>query len=147
MGHAKSFFKIIDTNFRFGGVNKVDYQYNKKENKLITTRIHNSRNGDKSFSNFCVSVRGSLHKESVYEKRKTQHSLEEAYHIRKPLESIQTEKQVLKIVDPVVRASVLEAIDSAGGFQGDTVPRNAFFHVDNDGFKIHGLIICLNILL
>lgn len=108
----------------------------KKENKLITTRIHNSRNGDKSFSNFCVSVRGSLHKESVYGKRKTLHSLEEAYHIRKPLDSIQTEKQVLKIVDPVVRASVLEAIENAGGFSGDTVPRNAFFYTNNEGFKI-----------
>jgi hypothetical protein len=35
--HQKNFFKIIDTNFRFGGVNKADYQYNKTENKLIHT--------------------------------------------------------------------------------------------------------------
>ncbi|MDA9768859.1 hypothetical protein N9C61_02410, partial [Flavobacteriaceae bacterium] len=42
----------------------------KKENKLITTRINNSKSGDKKHSNFCVSVRGSLHKESVFGKRK-----------------------------------------------------------------------------
>ena len=42
----------------------------KKENKLITTRINNSKSGDKKHSNFCVSVRGSLHKESVFENGK-----------------------------------------------------------------------------
>lgn len=108
----------------------------KKENKLITTRINNSKSGDKKHSNFCVSVRGSLHKESVFGKRKAPESIEEAYHIRKPLEQIQTEKQILKIVDPVVRASVLEAVEIAGGFKEDTVPRNAFFYTDNEGFKI-----------
>ncbi|WGD34494.1 DUF1835 domain-containing protein [Olleya sp. YS] len=35
--HQKNFFKQIDTNFQFGGVNKVDFQYDKKENKLIET--------------------------------------------------------------------------------------------------------------
>jgi hypothetical protein len=33
----KNFYKLIDTNFQFGGVNKADFQYNKKENKLIQT--------------------------------------------------------------------------------------------------------------
>ncbi|RAJ16164.1 DUF1835 domain-containing protein [Olleya aquimaris] len=35
--HQKNFFKLIDTNFQFGGINKSDFQYDKKENKLIET--------------------------------------------------------------------------------------------------------------
>lgn len=33
--HQKNFSKIIETNFQFGGANKADFQYDKKENKLI----------------------------------------------------------------------------------------------------------------
>ncbi|QXP58706.1 DUF1835 domain-containing protein [Olleya sp. HaHaR_3_96] len=35
--HQKNFSKQIDVNFQFGGVNKADFQYDKKENKLIPT--------------------------------------------------------------------------------------------------------------
>lgn len=35
--HQKNFLKEIDTNFQFGGINKSDFQYDKKENKLIET--------------------------------------------------------------------------------------------------------------
>ncbi|MBL7558955.1 DUF1835 domain-containing protein [Olleya sp. YSTF-M6] len=35
--NQKTFFKSIDTDFYFGGVNKKDFQYYKKENKLIQT--------------------------------------------------------------------------------------------------------------
>ncbi|QCE43016.1 DUF1835 domain-containing protein [Psychroserpens sp. NJDZ02] len=35
--HQKNFSKQIDTEFQFGGVNKKDFQYDKKENKLIPT--------------------------------------------------------------------------------------------------------------
>ncbi|MGB6268939.1 MAG: DUF1835 domain-containing protein [Olleya sp.] len=35
--HQKSFYKKIDTNFKFGGVKKADFQYDKKEEKLIPT--------------------------------------------------------------------------------------------------------------
>ena len=108
----------------------------KKENRLMTSRRHKIKAGEKHFSNYCVSVRGSLHKESVYGKRKPQNEQEEGYHIRKPLEYIQTEKQILKIVDPVVRNSVLEAVMNAGGFQSDAVPKNAFFSTNSSGYKV-----------
>lgn len=35
-----------------------------------------------------------------------------------------------------MRAAVVEAIDLAGGFQGDKVPRNAFFGFDKEGFSV-----------
>ena len=35
--HQMNFYKKIDTNFQFGGINKADFQYDKKENKLIQT--------------------------------------------------------------------------------------------------------------
>ncbi|MBL6870364.1 MAG: hypothetical protein ISQ98_01430 [Flavobacteriaceae bacterium] len=108
----------------------------KQERKLISTRKHTFKQGEKVYENFCLSVRGSLHKESVYGKRKSPEDQQEAFHLRKPLHLISTLKQVIKIVDPHVRAAVLEAIDLAGGFQGDKVPRNAFISFDKEGFSV-----------
>ena len=108
----------------------------KQEQKLVSTRKHIFKSGDKVFENFCLSVRGSLHKESVYGKRKSPEDQQEAYHLRKPLQLISTLKQVTKIVDPQVRAVVIEAIENAGGFQGEKVPRNAFFSLDSNGFSV-----------
>ena len=107
-----------------------------QDQKLISTRKHKFKKGDKIFENFCLSVRGSLHKESVYGKRISPEDGQESYHLRKPLALITTEKQVHKIVDPSVRKIVFEAVENAGGFQGDKVPRGAFFSVDKEGFSV-----------
>lgn len=108
----------------------------KQERKLILTRKHTFKQGEKVYENFCLSVRGSLHKESVYGKRKSPEDQQEAFHLRKHLNLISTLKQVIKIVDPQVRAVVFEAIEQAGGFQGEKVPRNAFFSYDEAGFSV-----------
>tara|TARA_X000000950_G_scaffold249058_1_gene308618 strand:- start:2556 stop:5912 length:3357 start_codon:yes stop_codon:yes gene_type:complete len=108
----------------------------KQERKLISTRKHTFKQGEKVYENFCLSVRGSLHKESVYGKRKSPEDQQEAFHLRKHLNLISTLKQVIKIVDPQVRAVVFEAIEQAGGFQGEKVPRNAFFSYDEAGFSV-----------
>ncbi|WAC02539.1 hypothetical protein N7U66_02185 [Lacinutrix neustonica] len=38
--HQKNFIKALAFDFQFGGVNKTDFQYNKKENKLIKTIVN-----------------------------------------------------------------------------------------------------------
>ncbi len=107
----------------------------KKENKLISVRWNKTKKGDSIYQNRCVSVRGSLHKESVYGKRKSPEQSETSFHISKALDQLQTEKQVLKIVDLNVRAIVLEAIENAGGFNKGRLPKNAFFGFDEKGYK------------
>lgn len=38
--HQKDFFKEIVTDFQLGGVNKIDFQYNKTEKKLVKTIVN-----------------------------------------------------------------------------------------------------------
>lgn len=38
--HQKNFIKELATDFQFGGVNKTEFQYNKKEKKLIKTIVN-----------------------------------------------------------------------------------------------------------
>lgn len=108
----------------------------KKVNKLISSRRHKTKKGDQQFENLCLSVRGSLHKETILGKRTSPEDQQEAYHIRKNLDQIKTKKQVFKIVDPEIRGVVLEAIEEAGGFNGDSVPYKAFFSKDKDGYAL-----------
>lgn len=116
-------------------INSILVSHN-QDQKLVSTRKHKSKQGDKVFENFCLSVRGSLHKESVYGKRTSPEDGQESFHLRKPLSLITSEKQVLKIVDPSVRKIVYEAIENAGGFHGDKIPRGTFFSYDKDGFSV-----------
>ena len=106
----------------------------KKVNKLMTSRKLKTKIGDTIHENFCLAVRGSLHKETIMGKRTSPEDQQEAYHIRKNLNQIKTKKQLLKIVDPEIRIAVLEAIEEANGFNGESVPRGAFFYQDKDGF-------------
>ena len=108
----------------------------KKVNKLISSRKHRTRNGDRHYENFCLSVRGSLHKETLLGKRKSPEDQQEAYHIRKNLSQIKTKKQVSKIVDVEVRKVVIDAIEAAGGFSGDSIPNKAFFSKNDEGYSI-----------
>ncbi|MEK9565603.1 MAG: HNH endonuclease domain-containing protein [Flavobacteriaceae bacterium] len=108
----------------------------KKANKLMTSRKHKTKKGEMQYESYCLSVRGSIHKETIFGKRTSPEDLQEAYHIRKNLTQIKTQKQVSKIVDPEVRKAVLESIEYAGGFIGETVPNNAFFSKDQLGYSV-----------
>lgn len=81
-----------------------------KQNNRVLTRINKviHKNGDKFISKG-YAVAGQLHKESVFGKRKAPNDKEHFYHIRKSVESLTTEKQLQKIVDPVVRNIVIKA--------------------------------------
>ena len=67
---------------------------------------------DKIFKVSASSIRGTLHGESVYGKRKDVYG-NDAFHIRKPLSQINKRAQVDKIVDPAIKKLVEQAIIKA----------------------------------
>ena len=60
---------------------------------------------------------------------------EEAFHVRKPIESLETAKQIAKVVDESIRFLILKRVNELGGFVKDKVPANTFFIVDENGVK------------
>ena len=106
----------------------------KKNKQLITVRKHITKKENGVFKNTGVAARGQLHKETVYGKRTAPFS-EEAFHVRKPLESIITDKQLEKVVDEGIKKLILQRIQSLGGFVKGKIPDSTFFIVDKDGIK------------
>ncbi len=103
----------------------------KSQKRILSTRKKWIKKEDiKVFSNN-VSVRGMLHKESFYGKRTSPNKVT-ALHIRKPLNQIKSINQVDKIVDPVVKKLVQEAVIK--NFDGkQQIPPNTFFKKDKAG--------------
>lgn len=107
----------------------------KRENKTITTRSHHTIKEGVKHKNLGVAARGQLHKETVFGKRQAPNS-EEAFHIRKSIDSLTTEKQINKVVDPVIRKLIKERISELGGYVKDKVPPNTFFISDENGHQV-----------
>ena len=105
----------------------------KRVSNDITVRTHKTEKNGKVFKNTGVAARGQLHKETVYGKRTFQG--EEAFHVRKPIESLETAKQIDKVVDNSIRLLILKRVNELGGFVKDKVPANTFFIVDENGIK------------
>ena len=80
-----------------------------KQNNHVLTEISKTvfKNG-KKYKSKGFAARGQLHKEFVYGKRKSPNT-EQAFHIRKSINSLTTDKQLNKIVDPVVRDIIIKA--------------------------------------
>ncbi|OAD42863.1 type II CRISPR RNA-guided endonuclease Cas9 [Polaribacter atrinae] len=106
----------------------------KKSKSLLTVRTHKTIKKGVEHKNIGVAARGQLHKESVYGLRKAPNS-NKAFHIRKPLESLTTEKQLEKIVDDSIRLLILKRINIIGGFIKGKIPKETFFVVDENGIK------------
>ena len=83
--------------------------------------------------NIGIAARGQLHKETVFGKRTF--NGEEAFHVRKPIESLETAKQIDKVVDESTRLLILKRVSELGGFVKDKVPANTFFIADENGIK------------
>ncbi len=81
-----------------------------------------------------LTPKGKLHKDSYYGMRKTPEG-QEAYHIRKPINSLNTAKQVSKIVDYSIRELVYDQIDLCGGFVNGKVPKNALYSHTDTGWE------------
>lgn len=106
----------------------------KKVSNTITIRYKTVEKNGKKHTNLGVAARGQLHREFVYGKRTAPFS-DEAYHIRKPIESLQTKKHIDKVVDITIRNLIFKRINELGGFEKDKIPNNAFFIVDENGVK------------
>jgi CRISPR-associated endonuclease Csn1 len=106
----------------------------KKLNNIITVRTHKTEKNGQVFRNVGVAARGQLHKETVYGKRTAPNS-DEAYHVRKPIDSLTTEKQIEKVVDNTIRLLILKRVNELGGFVKGNIPANTFFIVDENGIK------------
>jgi len=108
----------------------------KKTNNLLTIRNHKIKKDGRIYKNKGISARGQLHKETVYGRRKSPKEEEHAYHVRKPIESLTTRKQIDKIVDPIIRELIHNKIIKLGGFEkGEKIPQNTFFITDDKGNK------------
>jgi len=103
-------------------------------NNVLTVRTHKTEKDGKVYKNIGVAARGQLHKETVFGKRTAPFS-EEAFHVRKPIDSLTTQKQIEKVVDETTKNLILKKINEIGGFIKDKIPANTFFVVDENGVK------------
>jgi CRISPR-associated endonuclease Csn1 len=99
----------------------------------ITVRTHTTEKNGVKYKNVGVAARGQLHKETVFGKRNF--NGEEAYHVRKPIDSLTTEKQLEKVVDETIKILIHKRVQELGGFIKGTIPPNTFFIVDENGIK------------
>ncbi|MEZ4792792.1 MAG: type II CRISPR RNA-guided endonuclease Cas9 [Gelidibacter sp.] len=100
----------------------------------ITVRTHTTEKNGKKHKNVGIAARGQLHKETVFGKR-TAPSSDEAFHVRKPIDSLSTKKHIDKVVDETIRLLILKKVQELGGFEKDKIPANTFFIVDDNGVK------------
>lgn len=105
----------------------------KRVSNVITVRTHIAEKNGKKHKNIGVAARGQLHKETVFGKRIF--NGDEAYHVRKSIDSLETSKQIEKVVDETTRKLILKRVNELGGFIKDKVPANTFFIVDENGIK------------
>lgn len=105
----------------------------KRVSNNITVRSHITEKNGLKHRNIGVAARGQLHKETVFGKRTF--NGEEAFHVRKPIDSLTTEKQLEKVVDETVKLLILKRIQVLGGFVKGNIPANTFFIVNENGIK------------
>jgi len=105
----------------------------KRTSKDITVRTHTFEKNGVKRKNVGVAARGQLHKETVFGKRTF--NGEEAFHVRKPIDSLTTEKQLEKVVDSTIKNLILKRVQELGGFVKGNIPANTFFIVDENGIK------------
>lgn len=121
--------------FRYDAEKAVDniLVSHKRVSNDITVRTHITEKNGKKHKNVGVAARGQLHKETVFGKRTF--NGEEAFHVRKPIDSLTTEKQLDKVVDDSIKLLIRQRIQVLGGFDKGKIPADTFFIVDENGIK------------
>lgn len=104
----------------------------KRINNLLTVRTNKTEKNGNDYKNIGVAARGQLHKETVFGKRTAPNS-EEAFHIRKPVNSLATAKHIEKVVDKTIMQLILKRVQVLGGFHKGKIPANTFFKADQNG--------------
>lgn len=122
--------------FRYDAEKAIDkiLVSHKRLNNIVTMRTHKIDKNGTIHKNLGVAARGQLHKETVFGKRSAPFG-EEAFHVRKPIDSLLTEKQLEKVVDKSVRDLIMKRVQELGGFVKGSIPANTFFVVDPEGIK------------
>ncbi len=100
----------------------------------ITVRTHITEKNGIKHKNKGIAARGQLHKETVFGKRNAPFS-DEAFHVRKSIDSLTTSKHIDKVVDETIKLLILKRIQQLGGFEKGKIPANTFFIVDEHGIK------------
>ncbi len=128
-------FPIPWETFRFDAEKAVDKILisHKRISNDITIRYTKVEKNGKMHINKGVAARGQLHKETVFGKRNF--NGEEAFHVRKSIDSLTTEKQLEKVVDETIRKLIHKRIQELDGYVKGTIPANTFFIVDENGVK------------
>ncbi|MEX0998052.1 MAG: type II CRISPR RNA-guided endonuclease Cas9 [Flavobacteriaceae bacterium] len=106
----------------------------KRLNTIVTKRKYKVKKNGQIFTNTGIAARGQLHKETVFGKRTAPFS-DEAYHVRKPIDVLQTEKHIDKVVDMAIKKLIIDRIEAMGGLVKGKIPPNTFFTVDENGIK------------
>jgi len=106
----------------------------KKSKSILTVRTHTTKKNGTTYKNVGVAARGQLHKETVFGKRQAPNS-DEAFHVRKPIDVLTTEKQLEKVVDEAIKQLIFKRIHVLGGFIKGKIPPETFFVVDEHGIK------------
>ena len=86
---------------------------NKK--RLTTTKLNKYIHSKVKTTQKSISIRGTLHEETVYGKIRNPHNNEYTFVVRKPLSTFENITQIEKIIDPKVRDVILEHIKNNGG--------------------------------
>ncbi|OXA94100.1 type II CRISPR RNA-guided endonuclease Cas9 [Flavobacterium hercynium] len=121
--------------FRYDAEKAVDKILisHKRLKNIVTVRTNKTEKNGNTHKNTGVAARGQLHKETVFGKRNF--NGEEAFHIRKAIDSLTTEKQLEKVVDETIKKIIHKRIQELGGFVKGTIPLKTFFIVDPNGVK------------
>ncbi len=102
----------------------------KAANGILVSHKQNNKTLTKNRRGF--SVRGQLHKESVFGRRKAPFAQENGYHIRAKITELENNKHVAKVVDVTIRKLIEDhlryqcGVDVANA-KGYKIPKDAFF--------------------
>lgn len=134
-GYDLKQFPLPWETFRFDSEKAVEkiLVSHKRVSNDVTVRTHITEKNGKKYKNVGVSARGQLHKETVFGKRTFKG--EEAFHVRKSIDSLETVKHIDKVVDETIKLLILKRVNELGGFAKDKIPANTFFIVDENGIK------------
>ncbi|MCF6296288.1 MAG: hypothetical protein L3J25_11455, partial [Flavobacteriaceae bacterium] len=122
--------------FRYDAEQAIDKVLvsHKRLNNVLTVRTHKTEKNGTIYKNIGVAARGQLHKETVFGKRTAPFS-DEAFHVRKPIESLTTQKHIEKVVDETIKQLIFKKVQELGGFIKGKIPADTFFIVDENGVK------------
>lgn len=106
----------------------------KKTNRVLTVKESKTKRDGVVHRNKGLAARGALHKETIFGKRQGPDG-GYAYHVRKPIGTVLTMKQLHEVVDPMVREAMIGVLRDKG-LSTDlkaSIPKDAFTYMDENG--------------